>query len=246
MKKLASIVLVVSMLFVLSISAFAEATSTPKTSDAISSYNAENSTAYVSGNRVAGNGNELDSGYAISPSIPVKVNTSVKLSGQDTVSVYAVDIYWKSMTFTVSESATANGWDPDKLDYTTGNPSYTWTDTNNNEIFVQNRSSKNVAVELSFIPGDNFSSIAGNFYKYDENNSNAKTAVSGKTVLASQPSIEANPEANLISEQSFYFEFANETAAAAAIFANSNPSQSPIQVGTISVTITSNYIPASP
>jgi hypothetical protein len=244
MKKLASIVLVIAMLFVLSISAFAEVShqNIPVTDD----MQGENSYKYSGGEDISGSDNDLANGVAQNGIIPVTVNESTEIQSNANLYAWYVDIFWEDMTFTCKKTTTANGWNPDTRQYTADDKAastYEWSTDAHNEIDVENDSNHNITVGLSFKSA--IDGVTGEFYvPVADNTENPTQIVTTKTIYSEPAANAANAslaegQAEYTYHQEFYFRFnGNLQDAAAKIFAATDANATSTQVGTITVTIT--------
>lgn len=234
MKKLASIVLVISMLFVLSISAFAAATNVDHTpGDAEKGANGQN---YTAGKDITGTNHDLNNG--VQNTIQVQVNESETITGTDSIYSWAVTLLWDDMAFTCTKTAAATSWDAAKHVYITGDPTYTWTIDSHNEIDVINDSNRNVTVGLAYSAGANYSGV--NQFVFYTMDGTTKTQVTDNYTLAASDENYVGTCTNGL-EQDFYLGFIDDTAAdsaAVALYAANSSITSPVTIGNITVTIT--------
>ena len=242
MKKLASIVLVIAMLFVLSISAFAAVShqNIPVTDD----MQGTNAVKYSGGETITANNADISTGVKQEANIPVSVNTSTTVTNDGSIYAWCVDIFWDDMTFTCQRTATANSWNPDKLQYeadSNASAIYSWSSNANNEIDVSNRSNRDITVTLSFAPKD--AKISGEFYyKTETDNGTSATVLTSAFPVPCQPSVDEAGTGSI--DQDFYFRFADMTnpnsTTAKAIFDYLSSSEDNT-VGSINVTIAGSY-----
>ena len=237
MKKLASIVLVIAMLFVLSISAFATTTKSQITIT-------DEMTSSDNNQKLSGGENLADSGstglVGQTESIPVYVDMNTNITETDSIYTWCVDVFWESMTFTVTKTAAATSWDTTKLQYNTGSEAtYQWTDEGkNNEIDIENRSNRDIHVGLSYSSG--FDTITGGFYTL--NAEGQPVALTSTDTIPSAATIQAttatSPElaGAMNTMHGYHFEFEGESSAvAAALFTLKDSGHN--QFGSITVTI---------